>query len=547
VRRIGRLFLAAIGAAALAAAPLAESVKLASAQAVPPTTPAPALTSTAPPSTDPPTAPASTAGSLTPATGKSVILRVNEIGLYAGGALTRTVAFDATKAVSLESIVAAVNDPAWAAQVAPGVFLLHAALVQAPGTALSIASPGVAELRLADQPGVFLGGTQAKASINHVHVESWDAATGGPETQDAQSRPFVLYERNSVLDVDSSQFSYLGYNDSPVEGVTWRTGTTGHAFSSMFDHCEIGALVSAAGQVTLTGDTFSDNVQDGVRLTQGSTKPVADSNKAIGNGGSGFVVDHNVVAADLERNTSSGNAGDGVAILSGSNQAVLSELTSSANKGNGVTVQKATGAHLTGVNASGNNIGVRLAQGSDQSVVSASSMTGNARAGLAVEQASGLHVTGVSVSGPGRAGMQLSAPSIQLLQSKVSGTVEGIDVLASAVLDHVSISDAQRGVVGKNKSVLTANFLLVNVSRVGLDLEAGVTATLTSSSVHARIPHRGGHVQSVSSSFSGSPFPWFVLFGLLLLVTAAVLEAIRAVRSRPFVGNALPPKVWNTT
>jgi hypothetical protein len=476
-----------------------------------------------------------------------VILRVNEIGLYTGATVTRTVPFDASKGVSLESIVAAVHDPAWAAEVAPGTFLLQAALIQGPGTALSIASPGVAEIRLADQPGVFIGGTQAKTTINHVHVESWDVATGGPETKDSQNRPFVLYERNSVLDIDGSQFSYLGYNDSPVEGVTWRTGASGQAVSSTFDHCEIGAVVSSAGQVTLTDDTFSDNVQDGVRLTQGSTTPVVDSDKATGNGGTGFVVDHNVLAPHLERDTSSGNAGDGVAVLSGSNQAVLSQLTVSANKGNGITVQKATGAHLTGVNATGNNIGMRLAQGSDQTVVSGSSMTGNTRAGLAVEQASGVHLTGVAVSGPGRVGIDLAASGVQLEQSKVNGTAEGIDILAPAVLDHVSIDDGQRGVVGKDKSAFTANFLQVNVKRVGLDLEAGVTATLTSSSVHARIPHRGGHVQSASSSFSGSPFPWFVLFGIVLLVLATVLEAIRAARSRPFRGNVLPPKVWNTT
>jgi hypothetical protein len=476
-----------------------------------------------------------------------MILRQHDIGLYTGPNVTRTVPFDATAPVSLEAVIAAVNDPGWASQVSPGVFFLRAALVQTAHTVLSVASPGVSQVRLADLPGVFLAGSQAKATFDHVTVESWDAATGAPETQPAQGRPFVLYERGSDLEISGSHFAYLGYNASPLEGVTWRTATTGNAASSVFDHCEIGAVVSGAGQVTLTGDTFSNNVEDGVRFTEGSNQPVADSDKATANGESGFVVDHNVGGAVLQRDTASGNAGDGVAVLSGSARAVLSEVTTSSNKGDGVTVHQATGAQLTDVDATGNDVGIRLSQGSDQAVVSGGSMTGNHRAGLVVEQTSGVRVSDVTVAGPGRAGAVLSAPGVQLQRSSFSDSVEGIDVLASAGLDHVSVTEIQRGIVGRNGSVLTASFLHVNARRVGLDLQPEATATLTSSSVHAHVPHRGGHVHTVSSSFTGSPFPWFVLFGLLLLVVAALLETIRAVRSRPFLGALLPPRVWNTT
>jgi hypothetical protein len=476
-----------------------------------------------------------------------MVIRVNEISLYTGPNLTVRVPFDASHPVDLPAVIAAINNPAWAAKVAPGVFLLEAALVQGPGTSLRIAAPSVSEVRLADQPNVYLGGSQASVSFDHVTVESWDVTAGGPETQDATGRPFVLYERSSNMDIVASRFSYLGYNDSPLEGVAWRSGTAGRAESSVFDHCEIGAVVSAAGQVTLVGDTFTDNVQDGVRFTGGSVKPVAESDTATGNGGSGFVADHNVIGAVFQQDTSTGNAGAGFAVLSGSNQAVLTEVTASADKDDGFLVQRSTGARLTNISATGSDIGVRLAPGSDQTTVSGVTATGNNRAGISVEQAAGVVIAGATVSGPGRIGVQLSAPDVQLEQSTVTGPTAGIELLASARLDHVSIMQAQRGIVAKNTSALTANALHIRAIRVGLDLASGATARLTSSSVHARVPHRGGHVHVVSSSFSGSPFPWFVLCGVALLVIALLLETIRSTRSRAFRATELPPKVWNTT
>jgi hypothetical protein len=476
-----------------------------------------------------------------------MVLRANEISLYTGTSLTRTVPFDASHPVGLPAVVAAVNDPAWAAQVAAGLFLLQAALVQAQGTVLRIAAPSVSEVRLADQPNVYLGGSQAMAIFDHVSVESWDAAAGGPETQDAIGRPFLLYERNSDLDIVASRFSYLGYNDSPLEGVAWRTGTSGRADFSIFDHCEIGAVVSGAGQVTLVGDTFTSDVQDGARFTEGSARPVAVSDKATGNGGSGFVADHNVTGVLFQQDTSTGNAGAGFAVLTGSNQAVLTQLTASADKDDGVIVQRSTGGRLTNVSASGNDIGVRLAVGSDQTTVSGATLTNNTRTALSVEQSAGVVVNGATVTGPSRVGIQLSAPGVQIQRSTVTGSAVAIEVLASARLDHVSILQAQRGIVAKNTSTLTADVVHVRASRVGLDLAPGSTASLASSTVHARIPHRGGHVDMESSSFSGSPFPWFVLSGIVLLVTAVVLETIRSSRSRAFRATVLPPKVWNTT
>ena len=44
----------------------------------------------------------------------------------------------------------------WIEETAPGVFLLRVSLLQAPGSVLKVATPAVRQVRLLDDPDVYL-------------------------------------------------------------------------------------------------------------------------------------------------------------------------------------------------------------------------------------------------------------------------------------------------------------------------------------------------------------------------------------------------------
>src|SRR5205085_5979692 len=124
---------------------------------------------------------------------RGIRLSPNSIRLVAGGQFVRQIPFDGSGVVGLDQITAAINDPDWIAEVAPGVFELRATFVQAADTAVDVRAPRVTTVRLDDRPGVAFAGNHARATFDGVTVTSWNEQTQAPDTSVVGERPYVVY------------------------------------------------------------------------------------------------------------------------------------------------------------------------------------------------------------------------------------------------------------------------------------------------------------------------------------------------------------------
>src|SRR5581483_752281 len=104
-------------------------------------------------------APNAGAGAPSPTTGRDVVILQQHIDLIVGRQIVRKVPIPGS-AVTLPELAWLVRDSGWI-EVAPGgLFVLHASIVQAPGTSLSITAPDVALIRL-QGPGLSISGERS--------------------------------------------------------------------------------------------------------------------------------------------------------------------------------------------------------------------------------------------------------------------------------------------------------------------------------------------------------------------------------------------------
>ena len=476
---------------------------------------------------------------------RTIALRRTRLDLYLDGRTVLTTPLDASRPIPLVRLATLIGNPAFLSRTGT-VVTLRARLVQEAGTSLVIAAPTVTELRLVGAPGVMLGGTGATALISHVHVTSWSLTGAGPVTTPVDSRPSILYQRKSHLVIDSSRFSFLGGHTSPTQGVTWRLGAGGSATSSVFDHNGTGAVISAGVNVALHDDHFASNADDGLDVSGPTPGLSTGALTATDNGGTGVSLSHGVKAARLTGITADGNAEDGVALENGTTATTLIQVSAAHNRGNGLSVDQATGATVSGLTAEHDRVGIKVSGSTNVSIAHAS-LSSNPQGGLQADTTTGLAVQGLSVRGPGANGLVLSATGTTVSTSTISGVRDALRLTRSAALTGVTISHVQRGVIVTGSAHLTATGVSVRARRVGLDLDEHGAATVVDSSIHAPVPHRGGQVGGHGSTFSGTPFPYLIAFGLAILVVAIGLEVVRHRRSRGFTSTAAPPDVWNTT
>lgn len=273
--------------------------------------------------------------------------------------------------------------PDWLTELQPGIFVLRAALVQAPRTRLVIATPRVKQLRMmtAAQKGqeVYLTGVSAKVAINGTEVTSW-GRNDRPDPTPSMRRPFVSYDQpGTVLTVSGARFSYLGGDSILGYGVTWGRGARGSAIGSTFDHNFFGAYSNEAVGVLFLRNTFRDNDLYGLDPHSHSRRLRVVDNVAFGNGSHGIIFSEEVVDSVLSGNRSFGNRVNGIMMdkLSARNLIVGNQAWS--NDGDGIVVQNSSSVTIRANVVSDNRVGVRVTGESLSTTVAANRLVGNDR------------------------------------------------------------------------------------------------------------------------------------------------------------------------
>lgn len=481
---------------------------------------------------------------------RAMLLQTDQIRLHAGGTLVRTVPWPVGAAYTLPALAAAVSDGRWIEQVEPGVFEVRAALVQDPSTTLRVAPPEVAEVRLVDNPHVFLGGRRAVASFDGVRVRSWSAAEGGVDDDYHDGRPFVLYEDGSRLDINESVFDHLGSDRAQAYGVAWRTGgTTGTVTKSTFSANFFGMYSYEAVGLVFRENEFVDNVFYGVDPHDRSHDLLFEDNLFQGNGSHGAIVSKGVFDTVFRGNRSISNGGNGFVVDAGSHDVVLEENEASDNAIDGIVLLHSPSNRVTNNLVRDNRVGIRInGEGSSANRLEGNTVESNVNGIQIYGGANTATVNGEVVRRSEQIGVMVDAPSTLLLNVDVAGGRIGVDLRSPSSIRGGAISDVEVGVAVRSPERVAIDGVRVTAEAIGVRVDRRSSASLSGTTVVAPQPYKGSEQivrgNDVEVRTLAPPgLHWFGVFGFAFLVIGLTLEAVRRVRNRGRSLGGSPPEI----
>lgn len=464
---------------------------------------------------------------------RQVVVYPDRLELFHGDVFLGRLAFPGRRTTlpEIADVLARINLRDWARPLRPGEYLLGAALVQAPGTTLTIAAPEVRTVRLA---GAYLAGLGARARLAGVTVTSWDPAAGAPERRPRPGRPFVLYGRGSRLDLAGAELAYLGSARAKGEaGVTWSLAG-GQVTGSVFHHNHEGATLDRARPVTISGSVFRANAGNGLAAAGPGRGLTVTGSRAEGNGGSGLLVRRKTVRATLRGNHASGNAANGIVLETHADHATVDRNQVERNGEDGLVLRAAGHAALTGNTVTGNRVGVRLADRSGHNLLQHNRIHGNQ---VGVELYDGSHDTrlaGNQVTASARVGMVLEAPATGSRGDQVHGSPVGVEVRGQAALHALRVDRAGRGVVVTGQGTARLTAASIRAATVAVATEPGGHARVAGSALHAPTPLLGIPARGQAGNQliePPGPTTWLALAGLTCVILAIALQVLHRVRN----------------
>jgi poly(beta-D-mannuronate) C5 epimerase len=350
----------------------------------------------------------------------------------------------------LAALVARSPHPAWLKQTSGGVYQLSAGLVQMPGTRVEFTAPEVSEIRMVSQPYVYIAGVGAQALFQNVKVTSYVPATGKPDGNAYNHRPFVSYDSGGRLDAINAEFSYLGTDSSKAYSVSWGTGTTGVSEKSVYHHNLFGAYTGRAVGVTFRSNVFRDNARYGLDPHTDSSGLVVVDNEAYGNNTHGIIFSETVNHSIIIGNRSHDNGSNGIMLDEKCDYNVIRNNDVWNNRGDGIVIQGSSHAVVADNRVSGNEVGVRVNANelgfSDGTRVSNNVIKENRR-GIQVYGGARDSITqGNTITNSADKAIDFADPGISQSDS-VSGAHKAIVVDRAATVRGLTTSDVGRGIV----------------------------------------------------------------------------------------------------
>jgi parallel beta-helix repeat protein len=479
--------------------------------------------------------------------GRTILLRLDSIDLLESDKRVRQIYFNARRPVGLEEIVDAVADPRWVTRGEDGVVVLLAALVQDVGTELRITRPAVSEVRLASLPGVFLGGTAASAHIEGVLIHSWMPERGGPDTNDRDGRPFILYEDEGArLDIIRSGIGYLGEDRVTAYGLAWRQGATGSLIDSDVHHNFFGVYTHEAMDMVFRGNRLYHNIYYGLDPHSHSARLIVEDNETWGNGTHGIVFSRNVVDSVVRRNYSHHNGGNGIMMHQQSDRNTIVVNRVEHNKKDGIVAHSSSDLLVADNLVRGNRQGIRSQAESLRNKFMGNRIVGNRRGVELYDGVRGAVLQGNVVRGSTEIGLVLDAPGSKVLNGIVEGSELGVDIRAPVSISGLRVRGVDRGVVVRRGSVLKGDSLTVEAGKAAVIPEPTAAVTLAFSNLRSNQLPPGQTVEwGPGTEEQGPPIPWTAPVAVALIGVAVALELLHRLRLRHTPRGPEQP-LWNT-
>jgi hyaluronan synthase len=469
---------------------------------------------------------------------RHVVVRPDRIDLTRGPAVVASFPFPGRGGASLADVartIAAGGAPGgWIERTAPGVYLLRVSLVQAPGTVLEFVAPAVRQVRLLDDPEVYLSAMGATGRFAGVTVTSWDVRRRAPAPDPAKSRPFVLYDEGSDLRVVRSTFQYLGSDRSSAYGVNWRR-STGGAVESTFHHNFFGAYTYQSHGVVFRDNVFRDNNIYGLDPHTGSSRLVVEGNRAFRNRVHGIVFSEDVTDGVVRGNHAYGNGDNGIVIDERSDRNTVSGNLAEANGGDGIVILGSSHNLVRGNVVRGNRVGVRVNLRSGGNRLQGNRVSGNR---IGVELYGGAYdvrLSGNQISRSAEKGLVLEAPGSTSRDDRVSGSPVWVEVRAPARLRGTVVSQVDRGIVVTDRGIAAVDDVTVRAASAGLDIQPGALVRLRTSSVESSSPLAGARPRATLANrliAPRGPIRWLAIAGVAYLAVAVLLQLVHRSRNR---------------
>ncbi len=253
------------------------------------------------------------------------------------------------------------------------IFTVRRPLVIRRSAALVLPEGSV--LRLATGDGAFLvnGG---QLILQGAQVTSWDARRGAPSElgHDRRFRPFLAAIGGSWTEIADSTLSHLGYDAAKSYGLSLVSGPSslaaagppkGRITGSRIVGNYYGLYSYEADGLVIAANAFVDNIVYGIDPHDRSRRLLIADNTATGTRRKhGIVVSRGVSESWIVGNRAIGNAGTGIVVDADSTDNVVAHNLAGANRGDGFSLFESGRNLLWGNLAIGNRkSGLRIRNG----------------------------------------------------------------------------------------------------------------------------------------------------------------------------------------
>jgi parallel beta-helix repeat protein len=235
----------------------------------------------------------------------------------------------------------------------PGVWLLNASIKISPETLLKINDDDTINwLKIIgtrnSSNDIIVSGS---ADIQNIKITSWNPSTKSVIPQDSEGkiqRPSILVDsKTGQLNIDNSEFGFLGFNQFPSNGLVYSRGGMGSNIeNSLFHDMWDGFFSNGVASMTIINNTFYNNLRYGIDIHSSSHDFNVSNNKVFNNSKAGISSSQDSYNIVFDGNNIYQNGNTGAMFsLNTSNSTMSNNMI--ANESVGISIFSSPGNHIT--------------------------------------------------------------------------------------------------------------------------------------------------------------------------------------------------------
>jgi hypothetical protein len=411
---------------------------------------------------------------------RAVVLRPNRVDLVDGRTVIASMPYNGTN-TSLGELAAAIGAPHYLVRHG-GTVTMKAAVVQRPGTGLTVGGDGVRTVVVRSTPGgtAYFWGTSARLTLDHVAIR------GVPVR--ASARGYLRYTGASTVTVRKSTLTNLGRpGKHRIPALDLGRGTRATVTGTTVHDVDTGIVAHGTVSVTLRRVTVSGAEGNGIALLNAGTVDASDL-RLVRNKRNGLVLGGSATRTRTLRDIAASRNGHAGLMVTDAAAPVVTRLRTDHNGNAGAVLRGAGRTRIVNATSTSEPTGVRIQDGKPATVTNLT-VTGDATGVSADGKATGLVVSGGHVRGA-KVGVRIRTANARVERLTVQDSEIAVDSgVGASRLKVIGLTTTARA-AGSGTGVVVggpnAELSDVHISgaHTGLRIE-GRNAVVTESTVDA--------------------------------------------------------------